>query len=110
MVLVGEESWDALYKRLIGGEKVLVTPVRDTERFILGSAYEVTPDEQGRIVIPEILMTYSNLGAEICFIGLGDKIEIWDKNTWYEKEKKVVEGAAEYIDLLAKKEISNNKK
>jgi MraZ protein len=103
LVLIGEGRWDALYKRLTGEEKVIVTPVRDTERFILGSAYEVVPDEQGRIIIPEILISYSKLGEEICFIGLGDKIEIWNKNTWTEKEKEVIRESAGYIEQLAKK-------
>jgi len=103
LVLVGGESWNALYKRLTGGETLIVNPIRDTERFILGSAYEVFPDEQGRIVIPERLATYSGLTDDIYFIGLGEKAEIWDKNTWEAKEKEVVRDAAQYLEELAKR-------
>lgn len=101
LVLVGNEYWDALYKRLTGGSELIVNPIRDTERFILGSAYEVVPDEQGRIVIPERLVSYSNLKEDIFFVGLGEKIEIWDKITWEYKEKEVIKGAADYIEQLA---------
>lgn len=103
LVLVGKEFWDALYKRLTGGETLIVNPIRDTERFILGSAYEVFPDDQGRIVIPERLAFYSNLKDDIYFIGLGEKAEIWDKNTWETKEKEVIKDASKYLDELAKK-------
>lgn len=103
LVLVGREYWKALYKRLTGETGIIVNPVRDTERFILASAFEVVPDEQGRIVIPERLVEYSNLGDDLYFIGLGEKVEIWDKVTWEEKEKEVVKGAAGYIEELAKR-------
>ena len=102
LVLVGKDYWSALYKRLTGGFDLIVNPIRDTERFILGSAYEVIPDEQGRIVIPERLASYSDLKEDIYFVGLGEKVEIWDKIAWEAKEKEVVAGAAEYLEQLAK--------
>ena len=103
LVLVSEESWNALYKRLVGTETLIVNPVRDTERFILGSAYNVYPDEQGRIVIPERLALYSGLTDDIYFIGLGEKAEIWDKSAWEVKEKEVVRDADKFLEELAKR-------
>jgi len=103
LVLVGKDFWNALYKRITGETDLIVNPVRDTERFILSSAYEIFPDEQGRIVIPERLVEYSGLKEDIYFIGLGEKAEIWDKVTWEEKEKEVVKNAASYIESLANK-------
>jgi MraZ protein len=103
LVLVSEESWNALYKRLVGTETLIVNPVRDTERFILGSAYNVYPDEQGRIVIPERLALYSGLTDDIYFIGLGEKAEIWDKSAWEAKEKEVIRDADKFLEELAKR-------
>ncbi len=103
LVLVGKDYWDVLYKRLTGERSLIVNPVRDTERFILASAYEIFPDEQGRIVIPERLVAYSGITQDLYFIGLGEKAEIWDKIAWESKEKEVVKDAARYIEELAKK-------
>lgn len=103
LVLIDETGWNALYKRLVGEERLVVTPVRDTERFILAQAFEVTPDEQGRIVIPEILIKYSQFKDDIYFIGVGDRVEVWSKDLWEAKEKEVIEHAASYIEELAKK-------
>lgn len=102
LVLVGKDFWNALYKRLTGSSDLIVNPIRDTERFILASAYEVFPDDQGRIVIPERLVEYSGLKEDLYFIGLGEKAEIWDKDKWEDKEKTVVREAASYIENLAK--------
>jgi MraZ protein len=109
LVLVGKEYWNALYKRLTGSTEIIVNPIRDTERFILASAYEVFPDEQGRIVIPERLASYSGLSEDIYFIGLGEKAEIWDKLAWEAKEKEVVKGAANYIEQLAKNDTTKHR-
>lgn len=102
LVLVAEESWNALYKRLVGDQKIIVSPIRETERFILGSAYNTLPDDQGRIVIPEVLTTYAKLSEAVSFIGLGDRIEIWDSKIWEEKEKSLAKEAFEIIEKLAK--------
>lgn len=102
LVLIGEDSWDALYKRLVGAEKFVVSPVRDTERFILGSAFRIGLDEQGRIVIPESLAKFAKLGEEICFIGVGDRVEIWNSRIWEEKRKVLTRQAAEIIERLSK--------
>ena len=87
LVLVAEENWNALYKRLVGETKIMVSPIRETERFILGSAYNSFPDDQGRIILPEVLVSFARLSDEICFIGLGDRVEIWDSKVWEEKQK-----------------------
>ena len=101
LVLVGTENWNALYKRLVGDSRLIVSPVRDTERFILSMAFEVSPDDQGRIVIPEVLIKYSEIEEDIYFIGTGDRVEVWSKRNWETKEAEVTENAAKYIEELA---------
>lgn len=103
LVLIDKDGWGALYKRLIGTESLMVTPIRDTERFILSQAFEAFPDEQGRIVIPEVLVRYSGFKEDIYFIGVGDRVEIWSKENWEAKEKEVTENAAKYIEELSKR-------
>ena len=102
LALVGETYWLALLKRLTGGEtRVPTEPIRDTERFILGSAYEVLPDEQGRVVIPMELVIYAGLSEKLVFIGLMDRIEVWNEDNWREKEKAVSVHAGELVEKLA---------
>lgn len=103
LVLVGNDSWNALLTRLTGGQQMVVTPIRDTEHFIFASAYEVTADEQGRIVLPDRLVSYAGLGDSIYFLGIGDRVEIWNKEVWEAKEAEVARDAAGYIEQLAKK-------
>lgn len=104
LVLVSEEFWDQLLSRLTGGRKTVGIGVRDIERFILGSAFEVEPDRQGRIIIPEILAEYAEFKKEIVFVGLGDRVEIWSKQVWDEKGGSLLEVTREYIENLSASE------
>ena len=104
LVLVAVSSWEALYKRLVGDQKIIVSQIRDTERFILGSAYNSLPDDQGGIVIPEVLAAFAKLTDEVSFIGLGDRVEIWDSKILEEKQKNLAKEAAGIIERLARNE------
>jgi len=101
LVIISEENWQALLTKLTGKAEVIVASVRDTDRFILGSAYETEPDGQGRVVLPELLVTYARLGEEVVFIGLGDRVEIWDREAWSQRETYVSQKAADLIEEYA---------
>lgn len=101
LVLVKKNFWNGLLDRLTGGSKVASLGVRDIERFILGSAFDIEPDDQGRIVVPEVLAKFAGFGNELIFIGLGDRVEVWNKETWEIKEKEVAKTSKEYIERLA---------
>lgn len=102
LVLVSAKNWQQLIDRLGGPGKMVTAPVRDTDRFILGSAFELTADSQGRILLPEQLVEYAKLTSEVTFLGLGERVEIWDKRGWEEREKFISSHASEFIEELAK--------
>lgn len=103
MVCVPEDTWNALLKRITGTEQMIIGPVRKTEHFLYSQAYEVIPDEQGRVVIPEKLAIHAQLSEEVCFLGVGDRVEIWDRKIWEAHESEISKEAAAYIEELAKK-------
>jgi MraZ protein len=102
LVIVDGKSWQALLLKLTGKSEIITAPVRDTDRFILGSAFEVNLDNQGRFVIPKLLREYAGLAEEAVFVGLGDRVEIWDKKGWEERERYVQKHASEMVEKLAK--------
>lgn len=55
---------------------------RDFVRFFLSGAVECEIDKQGRFLIPNNLRTYATLLKEIVIIGVGTRIEIWNKENW----------------------------
>lgn len=55
---------------------------RDFVRFFLSGAIECDVDKQGRFLISSLLREYAGLEKEIVIIGVGTRIEIWNKIKW----------------------------
>ena len=55
---------------------------RNFVRFFLSGATECELDKQGRFLIPNNLRTAANLEKEAIIIGVGTRLEIWNKSTW----------------------------
>lgn len=104
LILAKTDYWQKIFARLTGDSKVINLGVRDIERFVLGSAFEVEPDAQGRIIIPEDLAVYAGFTKGVTFIGLGDRVEVWSEEIWKEKTKSIEMTTREYIEELAKNE------
>lgn len=102
LVLVGKGSLKSLLERMTAARGPVVEPIRRTEHFIFSSSFEVEPDEQGRIVLPDKLMLYANLKEQVYILGVGDRVEIWNKEIWEGREKEVAKDAALYLEQLAK--------
>lgn len=72
-------------------EKLKTIPIsrkdaRHFTRYFLSGATEAEPDKQGRVILPQNLREYAGLSREVFILGVGSRIEIWDKNSW-EKTK-----------------------
>lgn len=57
---------------------------RDFVRFFLSGATECEIDKQGRFLIVNNLREYANITKEVVIIGVGTRIEIWNKSKWKE--------------------------
>lgn len=55
---------------------------RDFLRLFLSGASNEQPDSQHRISVPANLRDYAGLTKELTVIGVGDRAEIWDTETW----------------------------
>ena len=55
---------------------------RNFVRFFLSGATECELDKQGRFLIPNNLRIAANLEKEVVIIGVGTRLEIWDKAIW----------------------------
>lgn len=55
---------------------------RDFVRFFLSGAIECEIDKQGRFLIASNLREYANMEKDVVIIGVGTRLEIWDRNKW----------------------------
>ena len=57
---------------------------RDFVRFFLSGAIECEIDKQGRFLIASNLREYAAMEKEVVIIGVGTRIEFWEKAKWKE--------------------------
>lgn len=62
---------------------------RSFNRFILGNAFETDVDAAGRIVIPDTLKDFANLGNKVVCAGMYSRIELWNEESWNRNTSKV---------------------
>ncbi len=55
---------------------------KQLQRYLFPTATDVTPDKQGRIIIPLKLREHASLTKEVVVVGADDRCEIWDKDAW----------------------------
>jgi len=83
--IFSERDWPQMQQKLTP-KSFLDERKLKLERYFLGAACECSPDRQGRVAIPQMLMNHAAIknGDSIWIIGLADKIEIWSASRWDE--------------------------
>ncbi len=101
LYLYPQEEW----KQFV--EKLLQLPsnqnTRKIQRQFLSMAMEVSLDKQGRILVPAKLRGSANLEKDLVFIGMMNRVEVWDKATLdaqnQEEDAKDLEAAMDELGI-----------
>ena len=72
--------------------------VREFKRLFLNGATTVEMDNAGRILIPKTLQEYADLKKDIIFSAQGNKVELWNKDSYYNYIRQHADG---FSDLAA---------
>lgn len=94
-------EWNSIVKKLTS-LSFTKKDARNFMRFFLSGATECEFDKQGRINITSPLVHYANLNRECVIIGVNERLEIWDKesfdNFFVENESKFSEISEHLFD------------
>lgn len=74
-----KSDWQELAEKIKEMPQVKTASI---QRFLFGSAFEIEPDKQGRIIIPSPLREYAEIGGDAVIVGLEGRAEIWGKANW----------------------------
>lgn len=89
------KEWQKISEKL-SDASMLASDNRSFSRFMFGQAVLADIDANGRILIPENLKNRSGLTSKVMVIGVQNRVEIWNENTWNDY-KKLVEGQADSL-------------
>ncbi|HRO43332.1 MAG TPA: division/cell wall cluster transcriptional repressor MraZ [Flavipsychrobacter sp.] len=90
-------SWNVLAEK-INKLNDFNSKVRDFKRLFLNGATMVDVDSAGRLLLPKPLQEYASIKKEMIFSAQGNKVELWDKDTYYNY---IRQQSASFSDLAA---------
>lgn len=87
LVAYAPEDWERMEQKASGLSTIRRADII-FKRHVMGSAEECQLDGQGRILVPSTLREYAGLRKKCLFVGVVDRFEIWDVETYdvYMKE------------------------
>lgn len=104
LLLFPETDWEQFERKLMS-LPTLNPRTRRLQRLFLGHASECEIDNQGRILLPQLLREYAGLDKHVVLVGQGAKFELWDEKSWNEnREAWLAEEAASTEELPAELE------
>jgi MraZ protein len=83
LFMFAEEEWrnqEAKFKAVSFTKQ----QARTFNRLYFSGAVEVSPDKQGRILLPQYLKDFAEIKKDVVIVGVSNRIEIWAKNKWEE--------------------------
>ena len=95
------KEWDKISGHLSVSESSLLSADnRKFNRFLLGGAVEAEVDSIGRMLVPEHLREQAHLKSKVVFIGVRDRVEIWDEATWQKYSGEIARNATALAEKL----------
>lgn len=76
--LYSRDAWVAHVRETLGELSLYDPQARRLRRTKLGNAWEVEMDEQGRVLIPQVLREIAGISSAAVIRGVGSFIELWD--------------------------------
>ena len=81
LFVYANDDWKAFEEKLTS-LPLINKEARQFARFFLAGAAQVEVDKQGRILLPASLRSCANLDKDVVLVGVGSRIEIWDKEKY----------------------------
>lgn len=76
-------AWEAFCTKI---DALPFTEARKLRQYFIAKAADCQVDSQGRLVVPQFMRDYADLGKDVFVVGMSDIVEIWNAEEWLAKE------------------------
>ncbi len=83
-------DYDAYVGGLLEGIAPLSEDYGNIERFSNAWSRDLELDAAGRVMVPSKLLEKAGVGKEVALIGVGNRLEIWDRAAWQRASDQIV--------------------
>ena len=89
-----KDAWDEFTEKLNSLPEI---KARRVKRVLMASAIKTKVDSQGRVLITQMHKTYAELYKNVCVVGVGSHIEVWDEDKWIAENSMEADEIAETL-------------
>jgi MraZ protein len=84
LALYPREAWERDFGKRLDEAAEKDKDYRNFVRYWMRHTEELSPDGQGRVLIPQALRAYAGIEREVVFAGTGSGVELWAKDRYTE--------------------------
>ncbi|MFA4930696.1 MAG: division/cell wall cluster transcriptional repressor MraZ [Patescibacteria group bacterium] len=99
LTIFKSDEWDELVEKLSNLPQSKAE-VRSYTRLVLSGAAEIKLDRQGRINLPNYLVNFAGIGKKVVFVGVNNRLELWDEKKWIEYKEQMEMQTSEMLEQL----------
>lgn len=92
-------TWNDVFTKLMQAPQGQLAS-RGFTRLLLSGANEVELDLLGRVLVPENLKDYAELGKDVVVVGAGNHLEVWNQEKWEKYRERTEKEIGEMAEKL----------
>lgn len=100
LFLYPKEEWVKITQK-INSLPFTKKEARSFSRYFLSGATEVKFDSLGRVLLPQFLKDYADIKTEVTIVGVGERIEIWNRKKWQLVRSETEKNSEEIAEKLS---------
>lgn len=81
------EVHERTVERALAGRNPFSPEFRKLRRYFEASSFDTELDSSGRVTLPPPLLAGAGVQKEVVVAGVGDHLEIWDRERWQEEQQ-----------------------
>ena len=94
------DTHEAIIDRALAGLNPMGSEHRKLSRFYQGNSFEVELDSNGRVTLPPPLLSHAGVAKEVVVVGVGDHLEVWERERWLREQRALDEEIGEVTERL----------
>jgi len=89
------ETWDVVFQ--VAKDDADTAQMQANIRHISANTFDITPDKQGRVMVPVPALESVGIGKRVLVVGMGDHLELWDTDVYTVHQEKNMRPDADYM-------------
>jgi MraZ protein len=94
------ETHESIIRKALGGLNPMGSQHRKLSRFFQANSWDIDLDAAGRVTLPPPLLGHANVEKEVVVAGVGDHLEVWDRERWNEQQESLDSQIEEVTEQL----------